>query len=76
MIAVYEFGRRPRRRHAAAHTEGRGRTLILDRTLILGRRHLKTVLAEYVEHYNSHRPHRSLSQRAPSALDTTPALGG
>ena len=38
----------------------------LDRMLILGRRHLEAVLAEYVEHYNSHRPHRSLSQRAPS----------
>jgi hypothetical protein len=35
--------------------------------------HLEGVLAEYVEHYNSHRPHRSLSQRAPSALDATPA---
>ena len=29
------------------------------------------VLAEYVEHYNSHRPHRSLGQAAPSALDST-----
>jgi putative transposase len=50
----------------------------LDRTLILGRRHLEAVLAEYVEHYNSHRPHRSLSQRAPSpsALDTNPVLIG
>ncbi len=45
----------------------------LDRMLILGRRHLETVLAEYVEHYNSHRPHRSLSQRAPSASERTPA---
>jgi transposase InsO family protein len=33
-------------------------------------------LAEYVEHYNSHRPHRSLSQLAPSKSDTTPALIG
>ena len=48
----------------------------LDRVLILGRRHLETVLAECIEHYNSHRPHRSLSQRAPSALDTAPALIG
>jgi Integrase core domain len=38
----------------------------LDRMIILGRRHLETVLAEYVEHYNAHRPHRSLDQRAPS----------
>ena len=44
----------------------------LDRMLIFGRRHLETVLAEYVEHYNSHRPHRSLSQRAPSAPDMPP----
>ncbi len=47
---------RARDRHLAAR--------VLDRMLILGRRHLATVLAEYVEHYNSHRPHRSLSQRA------------
>jgi hypothetical protein len=45
----------------------------LDRMLILGRRHLETVLAEYVEHYNSHRPHRSLSQRSPSDHGSLPA---
>ncbi len=44
----------------------------LDHTLILGRRHLEAVLADYVEHYNSHRPHRSLGQHAPFTLDTTP----
>ncbi|MHB8288063.1 MAG: integrase core domain-containing protein [Acidimicrobiales bacterium] len=48
----------------------------LDRMLVLGCRHLETVLAEYVEHYNAHRPHRSLCQRAPCALDTAPALIG
>ena len=48
----------------------------LDRMLILGRRHLEAVLAEYVEHYNAHRPHRSLTQRAPYTLDTAPALIG
>ena len=48
----------------------------LDRMLILGRRHLEAVLAEYVEHYNAHRPHRSLNQRSPSALDATPSLIG
>jgi putative transposase len=48
----------------------------LDRMLILGRRHLEAVLAEYVEHYNTHRPHRSLSQRAPFTLDTARALIG
>jgi putative transposase len=48
----------------------------LDRMLILGRRHLETVLAEYVEHYNAHRPHRSLSQRSPADSDVTPPTIG
>jgi putative transposase len=37
-----------------------------DRMLIAGERHLATVLASYTVHYNEHRPHRSLGQRAPS----------
>ena len=37
----------------------------LDRMLIVKRRQLQLVLTEYFEHYNSHRPHRSLDQRAP-----------
>jgi transposase InsO family protein len=68
--------RAPRANAICERVIGTLRRECLDRTLILGRRHLETVLAEYVEHYNSHRPHRSLSQRAPSALDTTPALIG
>ena len=40
----------------------------LDRFLILDRRHLEAVLAEHVDHYNGHRPHRSLDQRCPSAV--------
>ena len=48
----------------------------LDRMLILGRRHLEAVLAEYVEHYNAHRPHRSLSQRPPTDSDATPFIIG
>ena len=39
----------------------------LDRLLILGRRHLARVLRVYVEHYNAHRPHRSLGQRPPAS---------
>ncbi len=48
----------------------------LDRMLVLGRGHLEVVLAEYVEHYNSHRPHRSLDQRSPvaSGADPTPPI--
>ena len=31
----------------------------LDRIRILGRHHLEQVLAEYIAHYNEHRPHSS-----------------
>jgi putative transposase len=40
----------------------------LDRMLILGRRHLERILAEYVVHFNEHRPHRSLGQLAPLTM--------
>ena len=46
----------------------------LDWLLILGRRHLEAVLAEYVEHYNGFRPHRSLELRPPRAPTLLPAL--
>ncbi|HVB92526.1 MAG TPA: integrase core domain-containing protein [Acidimicrobiales bacterium] len=40
----------------------------LDRLLFLGRRHFEVILAEYVDHCNGHRPHRSLDQRCPSGV--------
>ena len=39
----------------------------LDHILITGPRHLEVVLSEYVQHFNTHRPHRSLHQRPPAA---------
>ncbi|MFE5125932.1 integrase core domain-containing protein [Streptomyces sp. NPDC056669] len=42
-----------------------------DRTLITGQRHLHLVVNEYAQHYNQHRPHRSLGQRPPGR-PTTP----
>ncbi len=68
--------RAPRANAICERVIGTLRRECLDRMLILGRRHLEAVLAEYVEHYNSHRPHRSLDQRAPSALATTPVFSG
>ena len=46
---------------------------LLDRMLIIGRRHLETVLADYVAHYNQHRPHRSLHQAPPLGAAPQPA---
>ncbi len=45
---------------------GTVRRELCDRTLIWNRHHLEWLLREYVEHYNRHRPHRSLGQRAPN----------
>ena len=38
----------------------------LDHHLITGPRHLTQVLRVFVEHYNTHRPHRSLNQHPPT----------
>jgi hypothetical protein len=36
-----------------------------DRTLIWNQRHLMTVLREYADYCNTHRPHRTLNQASP-----------
>ena len=61
--------------NANAHAERWIRTVraeCLDWLLIVGRGHLEQVLRVYVEHYNRHRPHRSLGHVAPvpSCLST------
>ncbi|WP_405784230.1 integrase core domain-containing protein [Streptomyces sp. NBC_01378] len=40
-----------------------------DRMVILNERHLRTVLDTYADHYNRHRPHQSLQQRPPQAVE-------
>ena len=40
-----------------------------DRMLIYGEQHLRSVLGEYVGHYNGHRPHQSRQQRPPDQDD-------
>src|SRR5947209_12002708 len=57
--------RAPRANAIAERWIGTVRREILDRMLIVNRRHLETVLAEYVAHFNAHRPHRALHQAAP-----------
>ena len=44
---------------------GSCRRELLDRTLVWNQRHLMTVLREYEDFYNMHRPHRTLNQAAP-----------
>ena len=48
----------------------------LDWTLIHGHRHLQAVLEEYIEHYNRHRPHRSLDLSAPEPASGVPPTTG
>ncbi len=58
----------PRSPQANAYAERWVRTLrheLLDRTIIWNERQLRRLLVEYIDHYNEHRPHRSLEQRAP-----------
>jgi putative transposase len=37
-----------------------------DQTLILNQSHLRAVLADYQEHYNTARPHQGIGQRVPN----------
>jgi transposase InsO family protein len=57
--------RAPRANSIAERWIGTLRRKLLDRMLIVNHRHLEAVLAEYVAHFNQHRPHRALHQAAP-----------
>ncbi len=45
---------------------------VLDRLLILDERQLRQVLTEYLQHYNTTRPHRALHQLPPGQAGTPP----
>jgi putative transposase len=66
---------------------GTVRREVTDRLLIIGERHLRTVLARYVAHYNTRRPHQALQlvpprpdrpipQEGPTQIRRQPILGG
>ncbi|MES4908126.1 MULTISPECIES: integrase core domain-containing protein [unclassified Streptomyces] len=58
----------PRRPQANAYAERFVRTVrseVTDRILIFGRRHLRAVLNEYIQHYNGRRPHRGQQLHPP-----------
>jgi len=65
--------RAPRANAIAERFVGTIRRELLDRILILGSGHARLVLSEYEDHYNNHRPHRTLDQAAPRrALPSQP----
>ncbi|MGB5756548.1 MAG: integrase core domain-containing protein, partial [Acidimicrobiales bacterium] len=46
---------------------------LLDRTIIWNRRQLERIVIDYIDHYDQHRPHRSLGQRTPTgAAESAP----
>jgi putative transposase len=65
--------RAPRANAIAERWIGTLRRECLDHMLITGRRHLAVVLREYIEHYNTHRPHRSLDQHPPAGRTLPPS---
>jgi transposase InsO family protein len=69
----------PRMNAICERLAGTLRRELLDRSLILGEAHLRAVLAEYQEHYNTARPHQGIDQRIPDSAHHPPrvtAAGG
>ena len=64
--------RAPRANAIAERWISSARRECLDRMLITGERHLRLVLDEYVDHYNEHRPHRTLQQDPPAGRPHPP----
>ena len=55
----------PQANAIAERVVGTLRRECLDHLIIVNQRHLRSLLREYVTHYNHVRPHQSLEQRAP-----------
>jgi putative transposase len=68
--------RAPRANAVAERWLGSLRRELLDRILIVNRRQLEHVLAIYVDHYNTHRPHRALNQTPPAGRTAPPPPAG
>jgi transposase InsO family protein len=66
--------RAPQANAYAERWVGTVRRELLDRMLIVGGRQLQAVLAEYVDHYNGHRPHRALGQAPPLGSAEPPVI--
>jgi hypothetical protein len=66
--------RAPKANAVAERFVGTVRRECLDWLLIANRRHLQQVLAEFVGHYNGHRPHRALGLAPPEPRRPTPPV--
>jgi putative transposase len=66
--------RAPRANAVCERFLGSVRRECLDHILILGERHLRRVLVEYIGHFNRARPHQGIGQRVP-VPDTAAAPG-
>jgi transposase InsO family protein len=60
--------RAPKANATAERFVGTARRECLDWLLIVNRRHLERVLRVFIDHYNVHRPHRSLDLTPPVAI--------
>ena len=65
--------RAPRANAIAERWISSARRECLDRMLISSERHLRLVLGEYIDHYDTHRPHRALQQSPPAGRPHPPA---
>ncbi|HEY2269375.1 MAG TPA: integrase core domain-containing protein [Streptosporangiaceae bacterium] len=62
----------PRANAICERITGTLRRELLDRLLIVNEHHLRRVMAEYLQHYNTARPHRALGQLSPAQAGTRP----
>jgi putative transposase len=65
--------RAPRANAVCEQFLGSVRRECADHVLILGERHLRRVLAEYVRYFNRGRAHQGIGQRTPISVESTVA---
>ncbi|WP_370088413.1 integrase core domain-containing protein [Streptacidiphilus sp. MAP12-16] len=64
--------RAPRANAICERVVGTLRREALDRILIINQAHAHTVLTQYIQHYNEHRPHQARQQLPPNSAHTPP----